>query len=352
MKIENFEQKARDALLACFQDVPFVSPPENVTQLFASNQVDEVFRIINQRAERPFHLVMETKTNGQPRYTREAVNQLLVALDEFEENAYGVFIAPYISPTSAEICKENNIGYVDLAGNCYLSFSSVFIRKEGNPNPYTEKQPLKSLFHPKSERILRVLLTAGPKEWKVAELAEEANVSLGLVSNVKTYLSDQEWLDAQTIGFNLTKPFELLEAWTENYSYQRNQVREYYSLQEVGEVEAQLSQVCQALDLRCGLTGFSGGSRYAPAVRYHRAMAYVGGDLDSVASAMELKKVDSGANVMLLTPYDEGVFYASQEIEGDVVVSPIQTYLDLMSIPGRGEEAAQTLFNQVIDKLW
>ncbi|MFO7944124.1 MAG: type IV toxin-antitoxin system AbiEi family antitoxin [Anaerolineales bacterium] len=352
MKIKDFEQKARDALLACFQDVPFVSAPENVTSLFESNQVDAVFRIINQRAERPIHLVVETKTNGQPRYTREAVNQLLVALDEFDENAYGVFIAPYISPTSADICKENNIGYVDLAGNCYLSFSTVFIRKEGNPNPYTEKNPLQSLFNPKSERILRVLLTAGPKEWKVAELAEEANVSLGLVSNVKTYLNDQEWLDAQTIGFRLTKPFELLEAWTENYSYQRNQVREYYSLQEVGEVEAQLLRVCQDLDLRCGLSGFSGGSRYATAVRYHRAMAYVEGEIDSVVSSLKLKRVDSGANVVLLTPYDEGVFYASQERDGDLVVSPIQTYLDLMSIPGRGEEAAQALFNQVIGKLW
>lgn len=295
---------------------------------------------------------METKTHGQPRYTREAVNQLLVALDGFGENAYGVFIAPYISPASADICKENNIGYVDLAGNCYLSFSTVFIRKEGNPNPYTEKKPLKSLFNPKSERILRVLLTAGPKEWKVAELAEEANVSLGLVSNVKTYLSNQEWMVAQTIGFRLTKPFELLESWAENYSYQRNQVREYYSLQEVSDVEAQLSRLGQTLDVRCGLTGFSGGSRYATAVRYHRAMAYVEGEIDSVASSMELKKVDSGANVVLLTPYDEGVFYASQELNGDVVVSPIQTYLDLMSIPGRGEEAAQALFNQVINKLW
>ncbi|MFO8036079.1 MAG: type IV toxin-antitoxin system AbiEi family antitoxin [Anaerolineales bacterium] len=315
-------------------------------------EVDEIYRVVDKQRERPYYLLVEAKTNGQPRYARAAVNQLLFSTNEFKEDAYGVFIAPYISPASAQICKENNMGYVDLAGNCYLSFSNIFIQKEGNPNPYTEKQPLKSLFYPKSERILRALLSSGPKEWKVAELAEASNTSLGLVSNVKGYLEDQEWLDADSIGFRLMKPFDLLEFWSENYSYQQNDVMEYYSLQDTSEIEAQFGRVCNHVNVRYGLTGFSGGSRYAAAVRYNRVMTYIEDRIEEIASIMELKKVDSGANVIILNPYDEGVFYFSQEKGGNIVVSPLQTYLDLKSVRGRGEEAAQAVFEQVIRKLW
>ncbi len=351
MKIKDFEQKSWEALRACFQDVPFVGMPTDVTLDYDAS-VDSIFRVTNENSQKPIFLFVETKTNGQPRYAREAVNQLLVTLDEFEENAYGVFIASYISPASAKICRENGIGYVDLAGNCYLSFSTIFIQKEGKPNPYTQDQPLKSLYYPKSERILRVLLSSGQKEWKVAELADEANTSLGLVSNVKKYLTDQEWLDAQTIGFQLIKPFDLLEAWRKNYSYRQNEVLEYYFMNEISEVEAQLKQVCQERTIRFGLNGFSGGSRYATAVRYNRAMAYVENDIERVASSLGLKPVSSGSNVIILKSYDEGIFYDAQEKGGSRVISPIQTYLDLKSIPGRGEEAAQALVEQVIQNIW
>jgi hypothetical protein len=81
-------------------------------------------------------------------------------------------------------------------------------------------------------------------------------------------------------------------------------------------------------------------------------MAYVQGDIDKWFELLEIKLVDSGANVMLLKPYDEGVFYGKQDRDGLMVVSPIQNYLDLVSLRGRGEEAAQALFDGVIKKIW
>lgn len=60
----------------------------------------------------------------------------------------------------------------------------------------------------------------------------------------------------------------------------------------------------------------------------------------------------SGPNVTLLEPYDEGVLYGMQEIDGTNVVSDIQLYLDLKSYKGRGEEAAEFLYEQQLRKLW
>jgi len=56
--------------------------------------------------------------------------------------------------------------------------------------------------------------------------------------------------------------------------------------------------------------------------------------------------------VSLLTPYDEGVFYATRDCEGIRVVSPIQLYLDLHGFRGRGEEAAKVLLEEVITPQW
>jgi RecB family endonuclease NucS len=59
-------------------------------------------------------LLVETKNSGQPRIARDAVNQLRVYLERFP-GAYGILLAPYVSPTTASICKEAGIGYTPLA---------------------------------------------------------------------------------------------------------------------------------------------------------------------------------------------------------------------------------------------
>ena len=73
-------------------------------------------------------IVVEAKANGRPRLAREAINQLLRYRSKFPE-AYGVFMAPYISPESAGVFAKEGVGYLDLAGNCRLSFGQVFIRE-------------------------------------------------------------------------------------------------------------------------------------------------------------------------------------------------------------------------------
>ena len=60
----------------------------------------------------------------------------------------------------------------------------------------------------------------------------------------------------------------------------------------------------------------------------------------------------SGANVMLLKPYDPGVFYGIQRMCGVPIVSPVQAYLDLKGYRGRGEEAADELLEKVLRPLW
>ena len=96
----------------------------------------------------------------------------------------------------------------------------------------------------------------------------------------------------------------------------------------------------------------SGAARVAPFLRYNKAFCYVKGSLSSIAKDLDLKKVNTGPNVSLMEPYDDGIFYGIQEIKGMNVVSDIQLYLDLKSYKERGEEAAEFVFEKRLKEQW
>jgi hypothetical protein len=101
-----------------------------------------------------------------------------------------------------------------------------------------------------------------------------------------------------------------------------------------------LAEICQWLSLDYVLTGFSRTARIAPMVRYQKASAYVKGDMSTLIESLGWKAVSSGANVSLIIPYDDGVFFGMNRIDEIGIAAPVQTYLDLQSIRGRGQEAA------------
>lgn len=78
-------------------------------------------------------LLFEVKSEGQPRFARMAAMELKRIINQ-NKDSYGVLVAPFISDESKQICKENNIGFMDLAGNYLFSFDSAFLSKEGQGN--------------------------------------------------------------------------------------------------------------------------------------------------------------------------------------------------------------------------
>jgi hypothetical protein len=260
--------------------------------------------------------------------------------------------APYISDDTARVCKQNGVGYVDMAGNFFLNFDEIYIERKNYPNPAIEKRQVRSIFSPKAGRIMRVMLSNPGRSWRVQELAREARVSLGLTSRLKERLLDLEYASDKENGLTLSRPGELLKQWASNYSFRKNKVYDYFSLDEIKELERSLSQYCETRGIPYALTLFSGAALVAPYMRYTRGFAYVGNSIREVADSLGLKQVSSGPNFSILEPYDEGVFYGSREVDGMKVVSDVQLYLDLVGFKGRGEESAEFLFEQRIKPQW
>jgi hypothetical protein len=351
VKETEIQARVEGAVLACLGDVPGLKVKRVRTNQRMGDMKAGLLVDVQIGEEQPRQLVVETKANGQPRLARDAANQLLRWLT-MRPDAYGVFLAPYISPQSAEICSKAGIGYLDLAGNCRLSFGKVYIRREGNRNPFVQKRDLQSLYASKSSRVLRVLLMRGMTWWKTQPLAAEAGVSFGKVANVRSQLRNREWIAEGKGGFRLSAPQALLTEWSENYTFRKNEVRNFYTIKGTDEVEKTLSDACRDLGIAYAFTGFSASRRIAPAVRGQRVMAYVGAMSEALLERIGLKEVPSGANVSLMIPYDEGVFYGAGEVEALRVVCPVQLYLDLKGYKGRGDEAAEAVWKQELSKLW
>ena len=294
-------------------------------------------------------IIIETKSVGEPRYIRSAVQQIATYLNKIED-AYGIIAAPYISEKTGEICKEANIGYIDLSGNCFISFDTIYIKKENYKSIYSEKRELKSLFSKKTTRLLRILLCNSEKTYTQMSLSKESNVSIGLTNRAVKKLYSLEYIDYdQNKKISLKNPTKLLDIWRENYSYKDNNVQGFYSSMRSEQFESRLiNYMSQNKQDVYALTLFSGATLIEPFVRSNQTFFYFSGDYENLKNEIEIKPVSSGANIVILDPYDDGVFYGIQKIQRRNVVSTIQLYLDLYNYKGRGREQAEYLRERAI----
>jgi len=347
MRNQTLSLSAAKAIEDCLSDIPFMKVIEKETSLNDAGP-DYILHL-----ETPFGrkaIYVEISASGQPRFARVLIEK--VSLLTEEPKIYRIFVAPFISERTGTMLRNAGIGFVDLAGNCLISFGGLYIQKEGKKNPYLSRRQFNSLFKIKASRVLRVLLFNPNMYWKIVPLAKEAKVSVGHVYNVKEELLNRELAVVDNRGMRLSEPESLLQEWCNNYQFEGTQIQSFYSLSKMAQLEKQIEEVCSKEKVRYALSGFAGAARLAPFVRYHRIHCYVESSIDDLAKRLDLKSVTSGENIIFMNPSDDGVFYHTQRIDGVHLVSPIQLYLDLNTLSDRGKEAAEFINNEVIKPKW
>ena len=295
-------------------------------------------------------LICELKTSGSPSHVLPAVIQLK-KLVEYKKG-YPIIIAPYISQRSAEICRQNNVGFIDLEGNTFLSFDNILIDKRMKERANVEKKEVTEIFSPRATRITRVLLeNTGKERWLISDLSKEANVSLGYTSDILNALFSQGYIEKQRRkGFQLTQKASLLDRWASVYTFSQNNIFNRYTLEkDYPAIFKKIADVSKAIGLKSALTLHSAASFVAPYVaRFSDIYLYVEGDVALWKKKLDLRDVESGANFYLISPYDEGVFYGLRNVKGVPVVGNIQLYLDLFKYPTRGKEQAEYVRQKLI----
>ena len=257
---------------------------------------------------------------------------------------------PYISTRLAEMCREQNVNYLDGVGNCWIAAPGLFVHIAGRPNRPTARKAVDP-FSKKSSRIVRTLLTYPNKGWQVQQLSKHADVSLGLVSKVKTTLIEDAYLEARDRLLFVRDAVKLLQGWSAEYRPQVRR-RQLFAVPRPLELEKRLAEWCRTNKVTYALTQLAAAWRYSPMVRYDKSVAYIDGRLEtgnrlkSLLEHIDASEVDTGANCTLWITNDQAVFTDAKEFDGVKVVSPLQLYLDLMALPGRGKDAAQEVFER------
>jgi len=259
-------------------------------------------------------------------------------------------VTPYIGPSGRTLCRKESISYVDTLGNIGIFLKDVFIIKESKESIKRERRELKSLFSPKSTRIIRTILENASRRWLLEELASTSKVSLGQTYNVVKKLIDEEYLEKTKKGVKLSKPSELLVRWSSAYVItDANKIETFYLSENVYEtLIKRLASIAEKENYSYAFTLFAGAYFIMPYVRTPHVHLYLLGNSEEFAEKANLKPVTSGGNVHLVLPYDEGIFNPIQTIKGIRIVGNIQLYLDLLNYPTRGREQAEVLREKVI----
>jgi hypothetical protein len=299
---------------------------------------------------------VEFKPSGEARHIREA-SFLLTDRKRFYPDSYGVVIAPYISPESRNILRQQGQGWYDLAGNCFLSFSGIHVDVEkANTNPFTKKGKQKAIFSPKSARILKVLLAEGAP-LKGNEIAARAHVSQAQVSKVRETLLDREWATANSAGIRVVKPLALVNAWREERE-PPVLVAQGYTLEHGRALDTRLQTLfmkgerepfCTML-----MAGHSVARRVAPFARVAGEFFYADArGVELIAEFLKLSPSETGSNIFIYAPEDTMMQLDSIALEPEPVrgTGLLQTYLDLSAMGDRDREAADFLLQEKLGRM-
>lgn len=344
--MKSLVEDAANALSGLLRQVPSIRLEQiEVEPQLGKDRADLLVHLDVQNRHRV--LVCEVKSNGQPRNVRMALHQLRSYVAYFGEEAIPLFIAPYLSPEARALCREEETGYLDLHGNAHVVFDDIFIERIVEGKPRTERRALKSLFKPKSAQVLRLLLRDPSRRWRVAELAEEASVSIGHVSNVRSGLLAREWAQVCENGLFLSDPNALLDTWRDEYEPPSGKRIGFYTTLHGGAFEEAA---------RCALgsnegpgnaifASFSAAQWLAPYGRTGSQYFYADPEgLEKLQFHLKLSAVSKGENVVVTLPKDKGLFWDTIEpASGIICTSVVQTYLDLTAAGERGREAADHL---------
>ena len=302
-------------------------------------------------------LLIEVKSPGYPMQLLQAFQVLQWAREK--DKGYPVVVTDAISARGASLAREAGVGYLDLAGNCWLNLGEIYIDKT-SPQPAVRqgastlparisvvrpRGELRRLFSRKATRVIRTLLEQHTNNWNAAKLAEASQVSIGHAYKVTRALLTQGFLIQEQRQVRLRDPGALLDAWAAAYRLDPALIQSFYTpFKDPAAVMAQIAQAAATQQLTCAFTLHAGASLVAPFTRFTDVHLYLKEPLsDDLLRAMQLERIELGGTVHVITPYDEGVLHHRQVFEQIPIVCNTQLYLDLFQHPTRGKEAAEFL---------
>jgi DNA-binding transcriptional ArsR family regulator len=253
-------------------------------------------------------------------------------------------VAPHMTPAGIEAAEEEQVAWFDLAGNGHLELHRFFLHVEGRKAPTRLRRRPLSAFAPRSSRVARVLLIESDQSWTQKELVHLTGLTQPTVSRTLNRLRELGLVrQAEDRSYVVTSSRDLLDAWSEEYEYRRNQILPIHLTGAGIGLARHVVDELRRANLRCALTGMPAAWLYDRFSQFRLGSCYVDGPPMDAVRRLGARIDEEGANFHLVIPFDAGVFFGAEEVEGLPCVHPVQTYLDLVDLPERATEAAEHL---------
>lgn len=272
-------------------------------------------------------------------------------------DAAPILIAPFLSEAKQQHLRDWGVGYVDAAGNAWISASGVLIDRSGKKPAMRRAISTSSLFSDKATLVIRLLFSGkvlGVREMSSVLASEGSPLSPGYISKTVAALAQSGYAVKEGKKVRLASRDLLLADWAEAYrSKARAAEIEGWYLPEADPVGLALA-VGRALGDGGALTDRAGAYFVDPYALFDSVDVLVRNRsrvIDALR-ALGAEPADRGANINLRIPvYPVSSFYDMQVFDGVPVASNVQLYLDLVCQPQRGREAADHLFSTQIGPL-
>jgi hypothetical protein len=282
-------------------------------------------------------LAIGARRQLDPRLVGEVADTLKTATaDAF------LVIAPFLGARTRERLTDEGLGFVDLVGNMRLVLDrpTVFIAARGDEkSPWGEPRASRSLHAAKASRIVRALIDGAPP-FGVRQLAALAGTDPGYVSRLLEIFDREELIERQARGPVVAVAVaRLLRRWAEDYRF--TEAHRFLPVAHPHGVPGALAGlrdagIPYALTARAGAATLLGTA--LPAV----VAAYVDNP-ERVARLLSAEAVESGANLLLIDPFDPFVFEGTWEASGLRYVARSQIIADLLDSPSPAPTQAAAL---------
>jgi len=255
-----------------------------------------------------------------------------------------LIMAPFIGLQTRERLRLAGVNYADATGNLRLELTdpAALIALSGaSSDPWRESRPLHSLKGATAGRVVRALCDFRPP-YGILELGERAKVSAATVSRVVSLLDQEDLVKREGRGTVVEVAWaSLLHRWTQDYALTTsNQVRNYL---EPRGIDALLRKIATT-NVRYVVTGSLAAARIAPIAPPRLATIYVD-DIALMAESLKLHATDSGANVLLVQPYNAVVYDRTEKQAGITYAALTQVVADLLTGPGRSPAEGDELLH-------
>lgn len=279
-------------------------------------------------------LAVEIRRVVEPRQVREAAAQIWAIAAEVGNGAVPVVAAAYLSPRARDLLDDCGVGYLDTTGNVRLTVASpgIFITTPGaERDPWPQQSDLQSLRGRGTARALRAIIDTVPP-FGIRELATATGASAPTISRVIELLERDAIVTREPRGPVLAVDWEAaVRRWAQDYDQTASNTPVLFlAPRGLPAMEAKLA----SSKLTYAATGAFAAQRFDPIAPARIATLYVN-DVTRAAEELGLRETDTGANVMLLEPFDPVVFDRTVERDGLRCVAPSQLAVDLLTGPGR-----------------